>query len=317
MKLRRMLTIGLVLLLMSLGACKGVRELSAELGELSRLQTRLQQQTGQTGLIINLNNNRNLNVSFINSELAKLPPDQKRAKALEVARMAYNDWPKRGELANVGVIFQSSYDLGPIHYSNSLDNFAFQVSELTANEVSTPAGQTAEKGYNIYFIPIGNAPISEINGVMAHYRQKFGLESTVLPHLTPGPSDVNPIRRQLIAENVLALMHKTYSGYVENNSSILIGITSDDIYPLEQKWKFCFGWREPEIRSAVVSTARMNLHYDGEPPSQTNESARLQKMITKDIGIMIYNRSQSNNPHSVLFSGILGIQELDEVSEDF
>jgi predicted Zn-dependent protease len=220
-------------------------------------------------------------------------------------------------LANVSVIFQSSYDLGPVHYSNSLDNFAFQISELTANEVSTPPGQTPEKVYNIYFVPIGNAPTPEIDGIVAHYRQKFGLESTILPALTPGPSEVNPIRRQLIAENVLALMHKTYSGYVENNSSILIGITSDDIYPLGQKWGFCFGWREPEIRSAVVSTARMNLHYDGEPPSQANESTRVQKIMTKDIGIMIYNRSQSENPHSVLFSGILGIQELDEVSEDF
>jgi hypothetical protein len=138
----RMLTISLVLFLVSLGACNGLRELSAELGELSRLQTQLQQQTGQAGLSVNLNNGQYLSVSFINSLLAKLPSDQKRPKALEVARLAYNDWPKRDELASVSVVFQSRYDVGPVHYSNSLDNFEFQISELTAKEVSTPPGQT-------------------------------------------------------------------------------------------------------------------------------------------------------------------------------
>ncbi len=150
------------------------------------------------------------------------------------------------------------------------------------------------------------------DGLVVHYRQKFGLESTVLPALTPGTSEVNPNRQQLIAENVMESMHKTYSRFVENNSSILIGITSDDMYPLGQNWQFCFGWRKPEIRSAVVSTARMNLHYEGEPASQANETSRLQKIVTKDIGIMYYNKSTSDNPHSVLFSGILGIQELDQ-----
>jgi predicted Zn-dependent protease len=179
------------------------------------------------------------------------------------------------------------------------------------------ACKKSNKVYNIYFVPIGDAPTPEINSLVAHYHQKFGLEGTVLPALTPGSSEVNLDRHQLIAENILDSMHRTYSQYVENNSSILIGITSDDMYPLGEDWRFCFGWREPEIRSAVVSTARMNIHYEGEPASQANETSRLQKMVTKDIGIMYYNKSTNNNPRSVLFSGILGIEELDQVSEDF
>lgn len=179
------------------------------------------------------------------------------------------------------------------------------------------ACKKSEKVYNIYFVPIGDAPASEINDLVAHYQQKFGLKSTILPALEPGPSEVNPNRHQLIAENVLALMQKTYFQYVKNNSSILIGITADDMYPLGEDWQFCFGWREPEIRGAVVSTARMNLHYEGEPASEANEASRLQKVVTKDIGIMYYNKLPSNNPHSVLFNGILGIEELDQVTEDF
>jgi hypothetical protein len=42
-----------------------------------------------------------------------------------------------------------------------------------------------EKVYNIYFVPIADAPVSEIQGLLSHYRQKFGLESTVLPRFAP------------------------------------------------------------------------------------------------------------------------------------
>lgn len=139
-----MLTIYLVVLLVPLGACSGLRELSAELGEIKQLQSQLQQQTGQTALTVSLNNDRYLSVSFINSSLAKLPADQKKAKALEVARLAYNDWPRRDELVSVSVIFASSYDVGPVHYSNSLDNFAFQISELMADKAPAPLGQTPD-----------------------------------------------------------------------------------------------------------------------------------------------------------------------------
>jgi hypothetical protein len=68
-------------------------------------------------------------------------------------------------------------------------------------------------------------------------------------------------------------MHKTYSRYIENNSSILIGITSDDMYPLGQDWRFCFGWRQTGIRSAVVSTARIDL--TGLPPQVNSLSFHL------------------------------------------
>jgi len=130
-----------------LGACNGIRELSSELGDLNRLQSQLQQQTGQTGINVNLNNGSFLNISFVNSALAKLSADQKKAKALEVARLAYNDWPKRNQLVSVTVIFQTSYDVGPVHYSNSLDNFPFQASELAASGTPTPSGQIPKSSH--------------------------------------------------------------------------------------------------------------------------------------------------------------------------
>ena len=137
---RHLLTIALSVLLASIAGCSGFKELASELGEINKLQQQLQQQTGQSSLNVNLTNDRFLSVSFVNSPLAKLPADQKKAKALETAHFAYNDWPKRANLASVTVIFLSSYDVGPVHYTNSTDNFEFQVSDLV-DKSPVPAGK--------------------------------------------------------------------------------------------------------------------------------------------------------------------------------
>jgi hypothetical protein len=87
--------------------------------------------------------------------------------------------------------------------------------------------------------------------------------------------------------------------------------------PLSEDWQVCFGWRVGEIRSAVVSTVRMNPQYEGGAIAVANVTARFEKVVKKDIGVLYYHKNASGNPRSVLFYGILGIEELDQAREDF
>jgi hypothetical protein len=151
MKLRRqrLLLVGLLVLLAPLGACSSVRGVIGKLGELNRLQQRLQQQTGQYNIQVNLNNGQNLSISFMNSPGAKLPADQKRVKALEVARLAYNDYPERADLASVRVTFAAVYDVGPLHYNNGFDSTEFTISQLTSDQpapTETPSQTNSPSG---------------------------------------------------------------------------------------------------------------------------------------------------------------------------
>lgn len=61
----------------------------------------------------------------------------------------------------------------------------------------------------------------------------------------------------------------------------------------------------------------MDLHYPGEPGFEATVTKRLRKVVHQGIGILYCGKSVNGNPKSVLYSGILGIQELDPVSEDF
>jgi hypothetical protein len=55
----------------------------------------------------------------------------------------------------------------------------------------------------------------------------------------------------------------------------------------------------------------------GQPADQALLDTRLRKVITKNIGILYFRLPQSNDPRSVLYKSILGIDDLDRVGEDF
>ncbi len=176
---------------------------------------------------------------------------------------------------------------------------------------------TNSQGGKIYFVPVGEAPASQIDNLVAYYREKFQLDSQVLPAMRPDADDVDFSRQQLIAEKVIQSVLRHYPQYAGDKSAVLIAITSQDMFPLGAHWQFCFGWRIPAVHAAVVSTARMDLHYPGEPPTEATLEKRLRKVVSKDVGILYYGKTPNDNPRSVLYSNILGIQELDQVSEDF
>lgn len=169
----------------------------------------------------------------------------------------------------------------------------------------------------VYFVPIGDAPLDEINGLVSYFREKFDMEIKVLPPMKLDATDLDATRGQLVAENVLASMSRKYSDYGNNWSTVLIGITGQDMYPQGRPWQFCFSWGSDDFHSAVVSAARMDLHYPGEPQPDATVTNRLRKMVTKDIGVIYFWKPTNHNPKSVLYDSILGIQELDQISESF
>lgn len=172
-------------------------------------------------------------------------------------------------------------------------------------------------GSKIYFVPIGDFPIDQMQQLADYYHRGFGLEILILKSMAVPATAEDEDRRQLVAEKLIDDLRNTFPELAADPKAILIGFTSLDMYPAGKQWRFAFGWRDANARTAVVSTARMSLHYRGQPFWGTSVKVRLRKIVTKDIGILYYGLSPSDNPKSVLYNSILGIQELDEVGESF
>jgi predicted Zn-dependent protease len=191
-------------------------------------------------------------------------------------------------------------------------------SKLSPQPISAAAALPAQaQKPKIYFVPIGNFPDEQLQPLVENYRKKYKLEITIVNGISVDPATRDASRQQLMAETLAAGLRSNVPEAASDKGSIVIGFTSEDIYPTSKNWQFVFGWRDSSARTAVVSTARLNLVDIAQPMTPDTPGTRMRKIATKDLGILYFGLPQSNNPNSVLYNQIMGIEELDAVGEDF
>ncbi len=84
--------------LTALCSCDGVYHAAGTIGELQQLQQSVSKAVGGGNVNVNLNNGKYLHLGIVNTPLKDLPSEQKKAKALEVARLSYKTYPKAANL---------------------------------------------------------------------------------------------------------------------------------------------------------------------------------------------------------------------------
>ena len=168
----------------------------------------------------------------------------------------------------------------------------------------------------IYFVPLGDFSSPALTELITYYKRKSGISIVSLPALPLESATFDTRRHQFIAEDLVDLIKRRYPKLARDPKVTVIGLTEKDIYIRETNWQFAFSYRV-DGRFAVVSNARMNPVNFGEPANAELLYSRVRKMIMKNIGLLYYQLPPSNNPKSVLYSNILGLEELDNVSEDF
>jgi predicted Zn-dependent protease len=171
--------------------------------------------------------------------------------------------------------------------------------------------QKLEGRGKVYFLPLGDFPSSTVKELVSYYQEKHNLSIETLPPLPLEPSVTNAQRQQLAAEAVVAQMKSALPSLADAPEAIIIGLTREDMYIAQYNWRFTFSWRQ-EGKYAVVSNARM---YLGEA-SERKAMSRLRKMVTKNIGILYYRLQQSEDPRSVLYKNVGGIEEPDNMGEE-
>ena len=167
----------------------------------------------------------------------------------------------------------------------------------------------------IYFLPLGDFPAESIDRLGAHYQRKFDIAVRKLPALSIEPSMVDDRRNQVVAESLIVLIKRKYPDLESDRDAIVIGLTREDMYIHKYDWQFAFNFRQDKF--AVISVARMDPINFGAPPNEDLFNTRLRKMVTKNIGLLYFDKSLNNNPRSVLYSKVGGLEELDNMTEEF
>jgi predicted Zn-dependent protease len=168
----------------------------------------------------------------------------------------------------------------------------------------------------VAFLPI-EAPAPLVAGIAQRLRDRLGLETEVLPPLQPDAQSRDAERQQLVAEPLAQQIHREQSARVRSGDVFVIGITGQDMYMRSNlRWRFAFSYRLPPA-IAVVSYARMKAPRPGATDPEDLLRSRLLKMVAKDVGVLVYKLPMSKDPKSLLFDGILGVDELDFIEENF
>lgn len=164
----------------------------------------------------------------------------------------------------------------------------------------------------VFLVPLGDLPPSKLTELAAYYRGKYGLTVRALPPVPLDAAAFDDERQQFAAERLIELMKRGRPEQAADPDAILIGLTGGDIYIERYDWRFSFSYRQGG-RFAVVSEARMRPGRGGDDRAP----ARLRKMVTKNIGVMHYGLRPNDDPRSVLYKNVLGLDELDRMGEDF
>jgi predicted Zn-dependent protease len=168
----------------------------------------------------------------------------------------------------------------------------------------------------VYLVPIGSDLSLNIGGLQSYYKEHYGLELKTLPSMAIDDSVLDPSRDQIVAERVIDAIQNRYSE-ARDPENVLIGLTAKDMY-IQQRpdWAWAFSYRG-NGRLAVISNARMTPSNYGLPPNQPLLETRERKFVTKNIGILYYGKSPSEDPKSVLYGKVGGLDDLDGMGEEF
>ena len=150
-----------------------------------------------------------------------------------------------------------------------------------------------------------------------HFRQTYGLKTTVLPELPlSDPRVQNTARFQLVAEELLGYMVRKHPKLSWEPGAVVIGVTAQDMHVSAFTWNFAFGYREGD-RFAVLSTARMDPTWLADPANPELLRKRLRKAATRMVGLLYYGYRETADRRSVMFGPVLGIDDLDRLREDY
>ena len=190
---------------------------------------------------------------------------------------------------------------------------ALLVQPLNGASTQSRTGQP-----HVYFVPLGiDVSLPRLHSTAEWFREGLGLDVVVTDRMDPQPAAYDSRRRQFVAEGLVGQL-TTLRQLPAMKSATLIGITDLDMYMAGYpRWQFVFSYRGTSPAAAVVSYARMDPRNFGQRDNEDLLQSRLRKMVAKDIGMLVYGLRATRDPRSLLYNGILGLEELDFVEEDF
>ena len=215
-----------------------------------------------------------------------------------------------GHLYGIANQINGAWDFSRLafEFENGKDKNKDKVDLTPVRRLQLPAVPTK----NVYLVPIGLAEGESVQWAPAYYGAKLGIDLKLLPAIPLDPKLIDPARNQLNADKCIEFLAAKYPEISHDPSSILIGVTSSDMYIPGFGWSYAENMRK-EGRYAVVSSARLH------PPSLLGKwnpewlPSRVQKLLSKNLVMLYFDLPLSSDYTSLLSGGVLSGMQIDQM----
>jgi predicted Zn-dependent protease len=200
------------------------------------------------------------------------------------------------------------------HSQNTQDTTATGAD--SPNDLQRPPSTVRSYQYPLYLVGIGDVQGKLLEDIAAYYKDHLQIDVRLLDPIPIPKGAINPSRNQIAAEDLLQEMRRKYP---EHAGDYMFGVAAADIYSRELPYQFVFSSREGNETSglAVVAYARLDPRFLGQPANDDLFGARLRKQLTRNIGLLFLHQSPNENPHSVLYKSVMGLDDLDRMGYAF
>jgi predicted Zn-dependent protease len=125
---------------------------------------------------------------------------------------------------------------------------------------------------------------------------------------------VLPGTNQFVSEAIIEKSQSVLKRLPESSDkTYFLLLTTQDINSRAGGTRFQFSTHNKVLNTSVISMARMMDYVNGQPVLDEKVSVRLYKMVKRAIGEMHLGWKRSTNIEDIMYSPIMGVQDLDQI----
>jgi predicted Zn-dependent protease len=164
----------------------------------------------------------------------------------------------------------------------------------------------------VYLVPIGLAEGESLQWAAAYYKSKLGIDVKLLPGIPIDPKVFDSRRNQLNSDKCVEFLIEKYPEISRDPSSILIGVTSSDMYLPGFALSYAENARQ-QGRYAIISSARLHPPVLLEKWNPEWLISRVQKLLTKNLAMLYFDLPMSSEYTSLLSGGVPSGFQVDQM----
>lgn len=167
---------------------------------------------------------------------------------------------------------------------------------------------------DVWLMPLEGFPNSYVTDLIERLTKDTGLYIRATVAAGRSPAMAFPDGNQFNGDKIISELRPAMSRLSDSATSktAYIILTTDDINQSDRSLRFVFATTIPQYNAAVVSIARLQMD---QTPILTK--LRLFKMSKKAVGTLYYQHPRNTDMNSVMYSPIMGVDDLDMIGTDF